>query len=367
MKLSDIMQLPIFEGIYLVAGASGINKKVKKVAVLDYEIMDDVKKHVFPEDLLLTTFTPAIGQESLIESTIRELITTQVTAIAMKKVFFPDLPQSVIKEANQAGFPIFMFDEGIYFEDIITAVALAMKAEQEDALVEKNLELLLSSSLSRHVEESLVHDLFQKPKGNNLFCYINGDYNYLLPPTSRDETLRVEHYSYKGDDLLFLSWDEENLHLSTVKSMVSHAYGANALAIGFSQLHEGREGLAQGFREAYYSAKAAHILKEKCIGFESLGSYQFLLPLYDNPWIRDYVEALLSPLFLHDQRNDDQLVETFRAYFAAKQSIKETAQDLFTHENTVRFRIKKGLSLYAESKGKLLELQIAFMYLKIRQ
>lgn len=65
------------------------------------------------------------------------------------------------------------------------------------------------------------------------------------------------------------------------------------------------------------------------------------MPFIDNDWIQEYSERILRPLIDYDTKYHTQILETAIAYIEKDQSIKRTAEALYQHDNTIRYRIKK--------------------------
>ncbi|QOY35315.1 helix-turn-helix domain-containing protein [Anaerobacillus isosaccharinicus] len=61
----------------------------------------------------------------------------------------------------------------------------------------------------------------------------------------------------------------------------------------------------------------------------------------DSEELRDFCEDFLLELQEYDLDNGNVLVETFHTYLLCDGGIKETAERLFLHPNTVAYRIKK--------------------------
>lgn len=81
--------------------------------------------------------------------------------------------------------------------------------------------------------------------------------------------------------------------------------------------------------------------KEKVISMEALGVYRLLYFLPDHNEINEYVDHLLGPIIDYDQKNQTNLMETLYVYFKQNQNMKLTAKALFTHYNTVVYRMER--------------------------
>jgi purine catabolism regulator len=75
-----------------------------------------------------------------------------------------------------------------------------------------------------------------------------------------------------------------------------------------------------------------------------------LLRVLGHPLLREealaYADEILSPLEEHDNRQHGDLIETVRVYFASGGNLKRVSEILFTHYNTIIYRINRIRDVY---------------------
>lgn len=75
-----------------------------------------------------------------------------------------------------------------------------------------------------------------------------------------------------------------------------------------------------------------------------------LLRVLGHPLLRDealaYADEILNPLEEHDHRQHGDLLETVRVYFASGGNLKRVSEILFTHYNTIIYRINRIRDVY---------------------
>lgn len=104
---------------------------------------------------------------------------------------------------------------------------------------------------------------------------------------------------------------------------------------------------------------------------DDLGAGRLLLSLSDRAESDRFVRDVLGPLIDHpDPRVDDVLV-TLNVFFECSRSVREAAQRLDVHENTIRYRLSRassltGLDLLADANDQLAA-QIALLILKLER
>lgn len=99
------------------------------------------------------------------------------------------------------------------------------------------------------------------------------------------------------------------------------------------------------------------------IRYRDLGSYTVLslLPM-EHPEILRMEERFVKPIREYDTAHNTKLLETLSTYFGTEQNLRETAACMYTHYNTISYRMEKIRELLALPKWDAeiqLQLQIA--------
>ena len=79
----------------------------------------------------------------------------------------------------------------------------------------------------------------------------------------------------------------------------------------------------------------------KLLLYKNLGIYKVLLTLTDKDAVLEYIKDTVLPLYDYDKMNHTDLVKVLRCYLENDCSVKETAQELIVHRNTVNYKIGK--------------------------
>ncbi len=79
------------------------------------------------------------------------------------------------------------------------------------------------------------------------------------------------------------------------------------------------------------------------MSFEDTGAYRLLLPaLCDDPAeLRRFFAETIEPLVTYDDQYETNLVQTVDTFLAADGNVAGTAQRLFTHRHTIRYRLER--------------------------
>lgn len=123
--------------------------------------------------------------------------------------------------------------------------------------------------------------------------------------------------------------------------------------------------LAKEYQQALLIKRIAGLcnLKRAVIRYRDLGSYTVLslLPM-EHPEILRMEERFVKPIREYDTAHNTKLLETLSTYFGTEQNLRETAACMYTHYNTISYRMEKIRELLALPKWDAeiqLQLQIA--------
>ena len=126
-----------------------------------------------------------------------------------------------------------------------------------------------------------------------------------------------------------------------LRSVVSSESPGGRCRIGIG----GRCNGLEDYRLSYESAQNALRLQESTGGtdrvtvFEELGIYQILSEVPDLARVDRFVRRWLGRLLDYDAQNGSQLVATISAYLECGGNYRLTAETLFVHRNTLKYRL----------------------------
>jgi purine catabolism regulator len=120
--------------------------------------------------------------------------------------------------------------------------------------------------------------------------------------------------------------------------------------------------------KSYSDVKKIHHISTICnyreayVDYKKLGIFQLLYLLPDMKEVRDYRDRYIMPMLEYDNKHNTLLFDTLKVYFKHNKNVKKTSLELFTHYNTVTYRIERvceilGISL--DSGDDMLQLHIA--------
>jgi purine catabolism regulator len=135
VRVRDILRLPAFSDVTVVAGASGLDRRVERANVME---VPDIIAWVKPRELLMTTGYPLRDAPEGLADLVRALDAAGVSALAVKlRRYLDELPTDMIQAADEAGFPVLLLPDDVSFDDLLTEV-VGNVVHAQSGLAERN-------------------------------------------------------------------------------------------------------------------------------------------------------------------------------------------------------------------------------------
>ncbi len=127
VTVRDVMTLGVLRGAYVLGGASGLDRAVTGVNVME---VPDIEHFVKRGELLLTTAYPVRERPERLVELVPELAARGLACLAVKPLRYLDrLPERLVAEADRLGFPVLVLPDDTSFNDVIGAVLAVVLAE----------------------------------------------------------------------------------------------------------------------------------------------------------------------------------------------------------------------------------------------
>jgi sugar diacid utilization regulator len=100
-------------------------------------------------------------------------------------------------------------------------------------------------------------------------------------------------------------------------------------------------------QEALLAANVGEAEGARVLAFEETGAYRLLLPAMseDPAELERFYSETIEPLVAYDEQYETDLVNTVETYLENDGNVAATAQQLFTHRHTIRYRLERAREL----------------------
>ncbi|MCR2045294.1 PucR family transcriptional regulator [Anaerosalibacter massiliensis] len=140
------------------------------------------------------------------------------------------------------------------------------------------------------------------------------------------------------------------------------------IKIGVGRAYKGLNNVSKSFSDAVKTIRTGRVLMDKkIITFNELGIFKILCQDFLTEELEDFYNTTLKSLVDYDNKKSTELVKTLEAYFKFNGNLTRMSEHLYTHYNTILYRINRinsitGMDL--DDSNDRLNLEIA---LKIRE
>ena len=267
-------------------------------------------------------------------------------------------------------------------------LSLKYNSEERTAFRELHLrrtatELMLNSEIpNRELLQSIEGDFTWNSRGH--YCGIVISYQDRSENGDPD---RLKQYMYSVINRLFkgqyLITDRGNAIYIFIKVRNNEDIKrfAERFEMYLTHFPDGKPRVMIGASNIYNSIKELPSMYHDClvttmyrsksglVFFDQDDAARFLYPLFEDKYFASCYNKTIGSLIQYDQKNKGLLVETLQAYFDNNMNKTETAQALYIHIETLRYRLKKiekltGLNM--NDSNDLLTLQLGMKFCQMR-
>lgn len=338
----------------LIAGSDGLINTVNWVY-----LTEDIQNINFlrGNELVITTGLPTVTDKEWIYHLIIELISKQCSGLIINTGNYVDvknISSSVIELCNQKCFPLFAMPWHIHISDIMQDYCnqIFINTYQENTLLKLLQSIIFNPETTKALLPQLNNNGFETVSPYTVLL-IHG-LNSPLHLQRQLNSLSIRHYICLKDNIHILILPDCKLDIldkfldsyyQTIYALLATDKKYTIPLIGISDTVSSLEKLHFAYSNAKYALKATNHLKKSYVYFHELGIYRILLSVSNKGLLEHIYYETLNPLLKYDEENNGNLVQTLQMYLDFDGSIQETADILYTHRNTVNYRIKKIRSL----------------------
>ena len=380
VELQRLMEKVSHMDVNLIAGKGGIHNLVTWVHMVETTEASDFLEG---GEIAFTTGL-GLGNRTNLLDLIRLMYEKKVAGVIVNTgPFIEEIPQDTIDFCNENNFPLFVIPWKIHLAEVMRIFCFAITKDEQRIL--ETAAGFKNAIFFPKQEELYVVPLSQQGFRVNwkyAVCMLN------LSHTATTLSIRLEqlvssldtYARHKYDNFAIFSHDTEILIVAGNYSEYElHAF-IQDLRSRASQLLASGESVSMGcgkltksircLWKSYRQAKSIQKLQENgkidhsLIFYSDMGIYKLLMGIEDREIIQEYYDKSIRPLLDYDEKNDSDLAVVLRAYLNHNGSVKETADELYVHRNTINYkltRISEILDMDLSQLNTRLQLSVGFM------
>ena len=369
--------------IKLIAGADGEEAYVSWVHIVENE---EAAGFLDGGEIVFITGIGIEKNEKLI-SLIEYIHDKKAAAIVINLgPYIAEIPSEVCEYCNKNSFPLYTVPWKMHLAEIIRVMSYTISRDDQ-----RNLSIAAAfknSILFPKEEELYLVPLSQYgflPNWTYTACAINDlsnnedsvsinrieeICNALLSYLNHNKHEKFAVFSNDSKLILIFADQSEATYIEIVnnikKYLKTSLRSTEHTVIGIGRPTKSIRCLYKSYNQALAIQKL-HInnrIDPELICYTQMGIYRLLIGIEDPDIITDYYKKTIEPLVEYDAKNNSDLCTVIKSYLNHNGSVKETADELFVHRNTINYKLGKVeeiLNIDLQTLEARLEIKLGFM------
>lgn len=383
VELKRLIEKVSHMDITLLAGSKGLSNVVSWVHMIETK---EASTFLVGGEI---AFSTGIGLNNglTILDLVKDIWENQAAGVVLNiGPFLESIPKEVIDFGNTHDFPVFSVPWKIHIAEIMRIFTFAItKSDQV------NLEI--AAAFKNAIFFPKQEELYLIPLSQRGF-HINWNYYVCVieilqqdgqpTPAKRLESICMDTdnflshrkfkkyavFYYENQLLVVLgNYTSENFNAFTdsLKEQLGRCLSSNEhYYIGIGKSTKSIRCLYKSYRQALaiQNLQRNQKISPSLISYSNMGIYKLLMGIEDREILMEYYEKTILPLEAYDQKNDSDLSAVLRCYLKNDGSVKDTAEEMYVHRNTINYklgRIAEILDLSLSSLDTRLQLSLGFM------
>lgn len=360
----------------LIGGGRGWSNSISWILLIeDIMILENFKG----KDLAVTTGLGFNTEEKLM-GLVKELVARHASGLIINTgQYIMEVPQSVIDFSDENDFPLLTIPWSTQLydmtKDLNVRIFLQGAADEQ-----------ISNALIRAIEEPENMGMYEK----DLLPYfdVDGTFQIILISTGTLDVMDtvdrrrlgykmqiyLENITHNGQFFYYdscfvlvvnaLTGEQVQDILNGFIRRVKRKMKSETIAVGVGSMVTDVSNLHIGYKRARVAVDMALRTGREMLYFDEMGIYRLISMVPDRELLREMGDDLIQPLIDYDNNHHTNYVETLELYLKYNGSIQAVAEGMYTHRNTVLYRInniKKLLDCKLETADERMQYQIACM------
>jgi sugar diacid utilization regulator len=376
ITVAEILKSDFLKSAKVIAGKKSLYRPVSSVTVGEVPDIADWLKG--GEAVLTTLYAVSEDPRAQLEF-VNRIISSPAAALLIKLGrFVKDLNPDIVKAAKAAGFPLIEVPQDVRWTDLVrdiydsmikTEVEIRMKGDLIDDLLAgqfKAEELvrrasflgadLSAGSLAMYADidslrETITKNSLDEQAVQKLKREVLNAATWAVRSYSRNSLI-----SLKSDNVIVFLTPPEDMAdapvahdavrlAEEIKNSFSTRFNDVTISVGLGRFYPSSEHMLDTMEEARTALSIGRTLgrKDSITAFDDVGTYKLLLRAYEQEpaELQLLYSESVAPLAAYDKQHKSDLVATLECFLRNDRNLNATAEELYAHRHTVRYRLER--------------------------
>lgn len=362
----------------LIAGADGLSSPISWLYYTE-----DIGNISFlrGKELVITTGMMIRSDPNWLYKLIEELAFSSCSGLIINignYIKADSISPEILALCDRHDFPLFTMPWQIHIVDIMQDICnqIFMNTYQENTITRLFSDIMTDSAYP--MEKYTELESYGFPERAQYTVLLFGNAVSIIHIQNHLDSLQIKYCLFlKKDKIVLIAQNcareiiqnflnlllANNRFRQRQNSQVSHP------RIGIGETVHSLMHVRYSYENAVVALDAAVQQNKDYLFFQDFGIHRILYSVTNKEILHHIYEESLGILERFDAENKTQLLETLHIYFQCQKSILDTANTMFTHRNTISYRLKKIqalLPLSLDEPEDTLMLQMAFQIRSIK-
>ncbi len=349
ITVRQALKLEIFKEAKIIAGESGLENIINKVSVIEFPLNDFVFNTYQPEgDFYITGFFAYKDSPEQILDLVKLLIQEKSSGLCVIDDYIKEFSADVIEYANEYKLPIISIPGETPYANIITEIMEKVIENKDNTILAMRVDNLLEQNISEYEIRKLAFRINYQFEECIVVVYHKSNKNIEgCIRCLKSEIKKRQEYSmlkYKEGMLLIMTFikNKETVINKSIENIVLLIKKVSTdYSVGISDIHENLGELKICIYEALAACDSAKYLNKGIVYYKDLGIYKLIIRLREDAELRKFRDSIIIPLKEYEKKYNMELLKTIRSFVKNEGNIIKVSQELYLHENTIRYRLCK--------------------------
>ena len=143
--------------------------------------------------------------------------------------------------------------------------------------------------------------------------------------------------------LLFAEYNEEQVKKAVADMLKRCNFQKEQCYVGIGRCNPNAQNIGKSYRQACQVLKLQKNMHNDkgVVAYQDLGIYKLLMDIENQDVINEYYAETIQRLVEYDKLNQTNYCDVLQCYLEHSGSVKETAEAMFVHRNTINYKINK--------------------------
>ncbi|MGN0465541.1 MAG: PucR family transcriptional regulator [Lachnospiraceae bacterium] len=266
------------------------------------------------------------------------------------------VPKSVCDYCEERTLPLLTMPWDMYITEFVReCCSLINQSSRKEELIAQTVLNVVFSPQEIEASREKLDEFFEEEQGFQMIAIRAKQSGAFKSVADWRSVLRLHtalrHYNffylifrYEKRFMILMNEKKQDVAEEIVTQIIrtiKEAFPEISVCVGMSEAVDSYENLADCFHGAISASRCAALQNMEIVRFKDMGFYKLLYSVPDDTLLLRYYHEMMDPLLKYDIAKNSMYTETLFRYLLSDGSLQEVASKMYTHRNTVNYRMGK--------------------------